>query len=81
MTTPAELRLYDPLTGTAGTSGEPRMKAATAAGVVSAQGLDVSNFQGSFGWAAVKAGYPALAFGIYKMTEGLTFTDSFAQRR
>jgi lysozyme len=54
--------------------------AAMAVGtVVSAQGLDVANFQGAFPWAAVKAGYPPLAFGIYKMTEGLTFTDGFAR--
>jgi lysozyme len=80
MTVPAELQLYDPLTGIAWTSEDHRVgDAALAAGVVSAQGLDVSNFQGNFGWTQVKAGYPALAFGIYKVTEGLTFTDSFAQ--
>lgn len=49
------------------------------AGVASAQGLDVSNYQGRFPWSQVKAGYPALAFGVYKMTEGLTFTDGDAQ--
>jgi GH25 family lysozyme M1 (1,4-beta-N-acetylmuramidase) len=41
------------------------------AGVVSAQGLDVSNFQGQFNWAAAKSAEPALAFGIYRLTEGL----------
>jgi GH25 family lysozyme M1 (1,4-beta-N-acetylmuramidase) len=63
MTTPPVVRLFDP----------------HSAVVASAQGLDVSNFQGNFGWSAVKAGYPSLAFGIYKMTEGTTFTDPFAR--
>jgi lysozyme len=79
MTSPPELRLYDPLTDLGWTSGDPRVGAAAqAAGIVSDQGLDVANFQGSFPWASVKAHYPALGFGIYKMTEGLTFTDGFA---
>lgn len=39
--------------------------------VASAQGLDVANFQGMFDWAAAKARIPNLAFGIYRVTEGL----------
>jgi lysozyme len=35
--------------------------------VASAQGLDVSNFQGRFSWA----GTTGLSFGIYRMTQGL----------
>lgn len=38
-----------------------------AAGVASAQGLDVSNFQGRFDWAATSG----LAFGINRVTQGL----------
>lgn len=78
-----DLRLYDPATGATATVN---LDAAAAVGaavgaptVVSAQLLDVSNFQGKFPWAQVKAGYPALAGGIYKMTEGLGFTDADAQ--
>jgi len=41
------------------------------AGVASAQGLDVSNFQGNYNWAAAKAAVPNLAFGIFRLTEGL----------
>lgn len=41
------------------------------AGVASAQGLDVSNFQGQFDWAHAKATIPDLAFGIFRLTEGL----------
>jgi lysozyme len=37
-------------------------------GVASAQGLDVSNFQGRFNWSAARAG---LSFGIFRLTEGL----------
>lgn len=47
-------------------------------GVASAQGLDVSNFQGAFDWAAAKAQVPQLAFGICKLTEGTGFTDADA---
>jgi lysozyme len=47
--------------------------------VRSAQGLDVSSYQGQFDWAAAKARIPGLAFGIYKMTEGLTITDPDAK--
>lgn len=36
-------------------------------GVQSAQGLDVSNYQGEFNWSSV----PGLSFGIYRMTQGL----------
>jgi lysozyme len=35
--------------------------------VLSAQGLDVSNYQGKFDWSAVTG----LSFGIYRMTQGL----------
>lgn len=38
-----------------------------AAGVASAQGLDVSNWQGQFQWAATKG----LSFGINRVTQGL----------
>jgi GH25 family lysozyme M1 (1,4-beta-N-acetylmuramidase) len=37
------------------------------AGVASAQGLDVSNYQGQFSWAAAKG----LSFGINRVTQGL----------
>jgi lysozyme len=47
-------------------------------GVASAQGLDVANFQGAFDWAGAKRQVPQLAFGICKLTEGLTFTDADA---
>lgn len=40
-------------------------------GVASAQGLDVSNFQGRFDWAAAKKSTPGLAFGIHRVTQGL----------
>ena len=43
-----------------------------AAGVVSAQGLDVSNFQGAFDWDAALRRTPGLKFGIYRLTEGLS---------
>lgn len=45
-------------------------------GVASAQGLDVSNFQGAFSWAAAKQQVPQLAFGICKATEGTGFVDA-----
>jgi lysozyme len=41
------------------------------AGVASAQGLDVSNFQGNFGWSAAKRAFPGLFFGIHRLTQGL----------
>lgn len=41
------------------------------AATVSAQGIDVSNFQGNYSWTAAKAGVPGLAFGIYRATQGL----------
>jgi GH25 family lysozyme M1 (1,4-beta-N-acetylmuramidase) len=41
------------------------------AGVASAEGLDVSNFQGQFNWAGAKGQIPGLAFGIFRLTEGL----------
>jgi len=44
---------------------------AAAGAVQSAQGLDVSNFQGTFDWAAAKKSYAQLAFGIYRLTQGL----------
>lgn len=39
--------------------------------VASAQGLDVSNFQGQFNWAGAVKAMPGLAFGIYRLTQGL----------
>jgi lysozyme len=42
-----------------------------AAGVASAQGLDVSNFQGNYNWAAAVKAFPGLAFGIHRLTQGL----------
>src|SRR3984885_4941180 len=39
----------------------------TRMSVQSAQGLDVSNYQGKFNWSAVTG----LSFGIYRMTQGL----------
>lgn len=40
-------------------------------GVASAQGLDVSNYQGRYDWAAAKHQVPGLCFGFYRLTEGL----------
>lgn len=37
----------------------------------SAQGVDVSNYSGRYDWAAAKASIPGLAFGIYRLTQGL----------
>ena len=37
----------------------------------SAQGLDVSDFQGRYDWAAAKKAIPGLAFGVYRLTQGL----------
>ena len=37
----------------------------------SAQGLDVSDFTGQFSWATAKASIPNLAFGVYRLTQGL----------
>ena len=42
-----------------------------ASGVASAQGLDVSNFQGKYNWAAAVKAFPGLAFGIHRATQGL----------
>lgn len=39
--------------------------------VASAQGVDVSNFQGKYDWAAAKKRMPGLQFGLYRMTEAL----------
>ena len=41
------------------------------AGVSSAQGLDVSNFQGQFDWRGAVRSIPDLAFGVYRLTQGL----------
>ena len=41
------------------------------AGIQSAQGLDVSNFQGQFDWSAAKREVSDLQFGIYRLTQGL----------
>jgi lysozyme len=43
----------------------------TWAATVSAQGLDVSNYSGSFDWAGAVATVPGLAFGVFRLTEGL----------
>jgi len=43
------------------------MAGANAAGVASAQGIDVSNFQGPFNWAGTRG----LSFGVFRLTEGL----------
>jgi lysozyme len=40
-------------------------------GVASAQGLDVSNFQGQYNWAGAVKAMPGLAFGIHRLTQGL----------
>ena len=37
----------------------------------SAQGLDVSDFQGQFNWSEARQRIPDLAFGIYRLTQGL----------
>jgi lysozyme len=37
----------------------------------SAQGMDVADFQGRYDWAAAKKNVPNLAFGIYRLTQGL----------
>jgi GH25 family lysozyme M1 (1,4-beta-N-acetylmuramidase) len=39
--------------------------------VQSAQGLDVSNYNGQFDWAAAVHEVPDLCFGLYRLTEGL----------
>lgn len=39
--------------------------------VASAQGIDVSDFTGRYDWSAAKAAIPDLAFGIYRLTQGL----------
>lgn len=44
-------------------------------GIMSAQLIDVSNFQGPFNWAGAKSSTPQLAGGICKATEGNTFLD------
>lgn len=38
---------------------------------MSAQGLDVSNFQGNFDWGHAKQVVPDLKFGIFRLTQGL----------
>lgn len=42
-----------------------------AEGVASAQGVDVSNFQGKYNWSAAVRAMPGLAFGIHRVTQGL----------
>ena len=37
----------------------------------SAQGMDVADFQGQYNWAAAKKNIPDLAFGVYRLTQGL----------
>jgi GH25 family lysozyme M1 (1,4-beta-N-acetylmuramidase) len=77
---PEELRLYDPHFDVSSVFDlvATLEDLAAAPAIVSAQGLDVSNFQGRFPWTAVKNAYSALAFGIYKMTEGTNFLDADA---
>jgi GH25 family lysozyme M1 (1,4-beta-N-acetylmuramidase) len=41
------------------------------AGVQSAQFIDVSDWQGSFEWAAAKTGVPDLAGGMFRVSQGL----------
>jgi GH25 family lysozyme M1 (1,4-beta-N-acetylmuramidase) len=41
------------------------------AGVASAQGIDVSNFQGRFDWTGAVSAVPNLAFGVFRVTQGL----------
>jgi lysozyme len=47
-----------------------------AAGVASAQLIDVSNFQGNFNWKSAKAAVPGLWGGIYRLTQGLPSTHA-----
>lgn len=42
----------------------------------SAQGLDVSDWQGQFSWANAKKRIPNLCFGTYRMTQGLGGTGT-----
>lgn len=39
--------------------------------VASAQGIDVADYQGRYNWGAAKLAIPNLAFGIYRLTQGL----------
>lgn len=50
---------------------EFRALASPAGAVQSAQGIDVSNFQGNYDWGHAKASVPGLAFGIFRLTQGL----------
>lgn len=50
---------------------EFRALASPEAAVQSAQGIDVSNFQGNYDWAHARASVPGLAFGIFRLTQGL----------
>lgn len=43
----------------------------TPAAVTSAQGLDVSNFQGKFNWQNAARTIPGLSFGVFRLTQGL----------
>jgi lysozyme len=43
--------------------------------VNSAQGLDVSNYQGRFNWAGAEKSVPDLSFGIYRLSQGLGSID------
>lgn len=47
--------------------GGGRWLAAAGLDVASAQGIDVSNFQGQFNWAGTRG----LSFGVYRLTQGL----------
>ena len=41
------------------------------AAVASAQGIDCSDFQGQYDWQAAKHELPQLAFGVFRLTQGL----------
>jgi GH25 family lysozyme M1 (1,4-beta-N-acetylmuramidase) len=59
------------------TTAEPAPAAAITVGadvlegVRSAQGIDVSDWQGQYDWAAAKKQVAGLQFGIYRLTQGL----------
>lgn len=39
--------------------------------VASAQGIDCSDYNGAYDWAAAKKSIPDLSFGVYRLTQGL----------
>ncbi len=44
-------------------------------GVQSAQGIDVSNYQGKYDWSATTG----LSFGVYRLTQGLGKNTNLAR--